>query len=73
MAHKAGTVWAGIALRRMKAAADPDAAPRAVALPAAWEDEAGMALAALAPGQAAVSLPALAEGPNGTKRTKTSV
>jgi hypothetical protein len=61
MAHKAGTVWAGIALRRMKAAADPDAAPRAVALPAAWEDEAGMALATLAPGQSAVSLPALAE------------
>ncbi|MBC9180436.1 hypothetical protein IBL25_26165, partial [Roseomonas ludipueritiae] len=48
----AGTIWAGIALRRMRAQADPDAAPRAVALPAAWEDEAAAALAALAPGQA---------------------
>ncbi|MBO1076419.1 hypothetical protein [Roseomonas marmotae] len=58
----AGTVWAGIALRRMRAQADPDAPARAMALPAAWEDEAAAALAALAPGQGAVSLPALADG-----------
>ncbi|MFD1111013.1 hypothetical protein ACFQ20_16925 [Pseudoroseomonas ludipueritiae] len=62
MERMAGTIWAGIALRRMRAQADPDAAPRAVALPAAWEDEAAAALAALAPGQASVSLPALAQG-----------
>ncbi|MFC7554035.1 hypothetical protein ACFQU7_20275 [Pseudoroseomonas wenyumeiae] len=33
-----------------------------MALPAAWEDEAAAALAALAPGQGSVSLPALAQG-----------
>jgi hypothetical protein len=62
MERLAGTIWAGIALRRMRAEADPDAALRAVALPAAWEDEAATALAALAPGQDAVSLPSLAQG-----------
>jgi hypothetical protein len=61
MAHKADSVWAGIALRRMRAEADPDSSPRMVAIPAAWEDEAGAALAALAPGTAAAALPALAE------------
>jgi hypothetical protein len=62
MEHTAGTVWAGVALRRMRAQADPDAAPRSVALPAAWEEEAAAALAALAPGAGAVSLPGLAGG-----------
>ncbi|MDB5369571.1 MAG: hypothetical protein JWP20_1129, partial [Roseomonas sp.] len=38
MANTSGTLWAGLALRRMRAAADPDAAPRPVALPAAWDD-----------------------------------
>jgi len=61
MALTAGTIWSGMALRRMRAAADPDAPSRAVALPASWEDEAGMALAALAPGQGGTSLPGLAE------------
>ncbi|MDJ0387920.1 TSCPD domain-containing protein [Roseomonas sp. E05] len=58
----AGTAWEGIALRRTRAAADPDSEPRSVALPAVWEDEAAAALALLAPGTGPVSLPALAEG-----------
>ncbi|WP_191084042.1 TSCPD domain-containing protein [Roseococcus microcysteis] len=62
MGHNDGTLWEGLALRRTRAGADPDAAPRAVALPAAWEDEAATALAALAPGQGPVSLRRLAEG-----------
>ncbi|MFC0385037.1 TSCPD domain-containing protein [Muricoccus vinaceus] len=55
------TVWQGVALRRTRAAADPDAAPRSVALPATWDDTAAEALAALAPGQGPVALPRLAE------------
>ena len=48
MAGIVGTIWAGVALRRLKAGADPDSPPRAVAIPVPWEDEAGEALAALA-------------------------
>ncbi|TPG59116.1 TSCPD domain-containing protein [Roseomonas nepalensis] len=55
------TVWDGVALRRVRAAADPDANPRPVALPAAWDDTAAEALAALAPGNGPVALPRLAE------------
>ncbi|HZH46294.1 MAG TPA: hypothetical protein VEY31_06625, partial [Roseococcus sp.] len=46
---------------RIRTGADPDATPRAIALPAAWEDEAAAALAALAPGEAPISLPRMAE------------
>ena len=55
-------VWQGVRLRRI-AAADPDGAgpPRAVAIPAAWPDSAALALAELAPGVGAISLPAAAE------------
>jgi hypothetical protein len=56
-----GTLWEGVALRRIRTGADPDATPRAIALPAAWEDEAAAALAALAPGEAPISLPRMAE------------
>jgi hypothetical protein len=55
------TVWEGVAMRRTRAAADPDAEPRAVALPAAWDQAAAEALASLAPGNAPVALPRLAE------------
>ncbi|MCI0756396.1 hypothetical protein [Teichococcus vastitatis] len=55
-------IWDGIALRRTRAAADPDSAPRPVALPATWDDEAAAALAALAPGAGPVALPTLAAG-----------
>ena len=50
MQRLAGTVWSDVTLRRTRGQADPDAPPRAVALPAAWEDGAADALAALMPG-----------------------
>jgi hypothetical protein len=53
--------WSGIKLRRTAAAADPDAAPRAIALPADWDDTAAAALAELAPGLAPISLQAAAD------------
>lgn len=61
MAGIVGTIWAGVALRRLKAGADPDSPPRAVAIPVPWEDEAGEALAALAPGSGPATLPSVAE------------
>ncbi len=55
-------MWESVALRRTRAAAHPDAPPRAVALPAAWDGEAAAAaLAALVPGASPVSLPSAAE------------
>jgi hypothetical protein len=56
-----GTLWDGLALWRVRAAADPDSTARAVALPVAWGDEEAAALVALAPGVAPVVLPRLAE------------
>lgn len=55
-------VWRGARMRRVTAA-DLDAAgpPRAVAIPAASPDSAALALAELAPGVAAISLPAAAD------------
>ena len=46
--------WEGVALRRTRAAADPDSPLRAVALPLPWDGEAGAAaaLASLVPGPA---------------------
>lgn len=61
MARYDGTLWEGVALRRHRIGADPDAPPRPVAIPAAWEEEAAAALAALAPGSGPASLPRLAE------------
>jgi hypothetical protein len=56
-----GTLWDGVALRRTRAGADPDAPPRRIAQPAGWEEEAAAALAALAPGDGPVALPRAAE------------
>lgn len=61
MARFTGTLWEGISLARYRLGADPDAAPRAVAIPVAWDIEAGEALAALAPGDAPTTLPRAAE------------
>ncbi len=61
MASLSGTIWDGMALRRTRAAPDEDAAPRPVALPQDWDEEAAAALAALAPGAGPVMLPKLAE------------
>ena len=67
MARIQGTLWEGVALRRGKALADPDALPRLVALPLAWDqgnalaDGPAAALAALAPGAGPATLPRAAE------------
>jgi hypothetical protein len=53
--------WQGVRMRRLSAAADPDADPRLVSLPAAWGEGAAAALAALAPGRGPVALDAAAE------------
>lgn len=53
--------WQGVRLRTISIGADPDADPRLVSLPAAWDDEAARALAALVPGQGEASLPSAAE------------
>jgi hypothetical protein len=61
MAGILGTLWDGVALRRERIGADPDAPLRGVALPATWDDGAAAAIAALAPGSGPVALPTLAE------------
>jgi hypothetical protein len=61
MASLDGTLWEGVALKRHRAGADPDAPARAVALPVGWEAEAAAALAALAPGAGPATLPRAAE------------
>jgi len=61
MARLDGTLWEGVALRRTRIGADPDAPPRALALPTGWEEEAAAALAALVPGTGPATLPRTAE------------
>jgi ribonucleoside-diphosphate reductase alpha chain len=51
-------LWQGVRMRSVEAAGEPDANPRQVTIPAAWEDAAAEALAALVPGEGAVSLAA---------------
>jgi ribonucleoside-diphosphate reductase alpha chain len=53
--------WQGVRMRRTQAAPDPEAPIRAVTLPAAWDDLAAAALAALAPGERPVALATTAE------------
>jgi ribonucleoside-diphosphate reductase alpha chain len=53
--------WHGVRMRRTEAAPDPDAAPRPVTLPAAWDESAAAALAALASGHGPVMLPVAAQ------------
>src|ERR1700694_3665283 len=48
--------WHGLRTRKALAAPDPDSAARQVILPAAWDDRAAQALAALAPGDGPVNL-----------------
>ena len=59
---KTHPTWRGVRTRRAFAAADPDAAPRVVTLPASWDDAAACALAELAPGDGPVVLAVLADG-----------
>ncbi|MEJ0017085.1 MAG: TSCPD domain-containing protein [Acetobacteraceae bacterium] len=53
--------WQGVRMRRVAMGADPDAPPRPVTLPAAWDDLAAAALAELAPGQGPVALASAAD------------
>ena len=48
-------------MRETEVGADPDAPPRALTLPAAWDDRAAAALAALAPGDGRTTLPRAAD------------
>ncbi len=57
--HKA---WHGVRTRKALATPDPDSAPRRVILPAAWDNRAADALAALAPGEGPVTLQDAAAG-----------
>jgi ribonucleoside-diphosphate reductase alpha chain len=53
---KSRPAWYGVRMRRTLAGADPDTPQRSVTLPAAWDEAAAEALAALAPGDGAVAL-----------------
>jgi ribonucleoside-diphosphate reductase alpha chain len=53
--------WHGVRMRRALAGADPDAPQRPVSLPAAWDEAAAEALAALGPGAGAVALTTAAD------------
>lgn len=54
-------VWQGVRMRSTAAGADPDLPPRPMTLPAAWDDRAASALAALAPGDGRTTLPRAAD------------
>ncbi len=53
--------WHGVRMRDTQAGADADSTLRPLTLPAAWDDRAAAALAALAPGTGATTLPRAAE------------
>ncbi len=55
---KAIRLWHGTRMRQVAARSDPDQSPRIVTLPVSWDDRAAEALAALVPGDGAVSLAA---------------
>jgi len=61
MARLNGTLWEGVALRRTRIGADPDAPLRSLALPSGWDQEAAAALATLLPGTGPASLPRAVE------------
>jgi hypothetical protein len=58
---KSNRIWHGVRMRRIVTAADPDASPRHVTLPASWDNAAAAALAELAPGDQPVVLAKAAE------------
>jgi hypothetical protein len=59
-------LWQGVRMRQMAASADPDLPARLITLPATWDERAAEALAALAPGDGAVSLAGAAQAWLGT-------
>ncbi len=48
--------WNGVRMRLAHAAADPDATPRCITLPADWDEQAAQALAVLVPGDGPAAL-----------------
>ena len=58
---KTTRIWRGVRMRDTAAGADPDAPSRDLTLPAAWDDRAASALAALAPGEGRITLPRAAD------------
>lgn len=50
-------IWRGIRMRDTEAGADPEGPRRVLTLPAAWDDRAAAALAALVPGDGPATLP----------------
>jgi ribonucleoside-diphosphate reductase alpha chain len=58
---KISRTWQGVRMRKTAVGADPDSPPRALTLPAAWDDTAAAALAALVPGTGPASLAAAAD------------
>jgi ribonucleoside-diphosphate reductase alpha chain len=58
---KTDRTWHGVRLRQITTGADPDAPPRIVKIPAAWDDSSAAALCALAPGSRSIALPVLAQ------------
>ncbi len=59
--NKLHPIWHGVRMRRTEAGADPDAAPRPLTLPTAWDEQAAAALATLAPGEGPTHLASAAE------------
>lgn len=59
--HQPRGLWRGVRTRTVLAAPEPDAPPRPVTLPAAWEPEAAEALAGLVPGLGRIHLETAAE------------
>jgi ribonucleoside-diphosphate reductase alpha chain len=58
---KMNRTWQGVRMHRVMVGEDPDSPPRLVTLPAAWDDGAASALAALALGDRPVTLAAAAD------------
>src|SRR4051794_30605305 len=58
---KMNRTWQGIRMRRVMAGADPDSPSRLITVPAAWDEAAAAALAALAPGEGPATLAASAD------------
>ncbi|MBE7210966.1 MAG: vitamin B12-dependent ribonucleotide reductase, partial [Gluconacetobacter diazotrophicus] len=62
MTARSRSRWHGVRMRRTVEAADPDCAPRAITLPADWDDAAASALAAIVPGEDAIVFGVEADG-----------